>query len=151
MTDPNIAPGSAVDPLMEGAGGPPGVKFPNIGDSVAGVVVEVKERDDVDMDTNEVKKWPDGNPVKVYVMILDTDGTDEGLVSLWVRGNMVKAIRDAVTAAGLKSSIGQKLTVQHHALGDAKKAGFNKPKLFRAKVEAAPIRQPPAAVDGEGW
>ena len=58
---------------------------------------------------------------------------------LATRGQMVSAIREAAKTAGLSTVIGSKLTIQHHALGEAKK-GFSPAKLYRAKFEAAPAR-----------
>jgi len=136
------------DPFMEGAGGYPGIKFETIGDSCTGVVTTVKEKVDTKPD-GTVNKWDNGDPKTVYVFELDTDGTDDGMRSLWVRGNMIKAIREATTAAGFKTVIGTKITVQHHALGDPK-PGRNPAKLFRAKVESAPARQTVAAGE-EPW
>lgn len=138
------------DPLMEGAGGPPGVKFEALGDSVTGVVLSMRERDDIDMDTNEVKTWPNGDPIKVYAAVLDVDGTEDGQRTLWIRGNMVKAVREAVTKAGVKSSIGHKLTVQHHEVGVPTRKGFNAPKLYRAKLELV-IKPQTAAAAEEPW
>lgn len=144
MSDPFSTNG---DPFMDGAGGSanPSVSFPNIGDSVTGVVTKVDQRDDTKPD-GTVKTWPDGQPMKVYIFTLDTD---EGERSLWVRGNMVTAIREASRTAGLRTVIGQQLTVQHHALGEERK-GYARAKLFRAKFEPAPAKAAVPAAD-EAW
>ena len=42
-------------------------------------------------------------------------------------------------SAGVATLVGQKLTIQHHALGD-KQPGKFPAKLFRAKVEAGAVR-----------
>lgn len=125
----------AHDPFMAGSSNHPAVKFANVGDTAAGVVTAVDERADTAPD-GTVKKWDDGTPRKVYVFTLDDNGE---LHSLWVRGQMVSAIRDAAKQAGLPTVIGSKLTIQHHALGEAKK-GFSAAKLYRAKFEPAPAR-----------
>jgi hypothetical protein len=131
MSDPfsNIS-----DPFMDAGGSSnPSVSFPNLGDSVTGVVTKVDQRDDTKPD-GTVKTWPDGKPMAVFIFTLDTD---DGPQSLWVRGNMVTAVREASRAAGLATVIGSQLTVQHHALGE-KKPGKEPAKLFRAKFEPAP-------------
>jgi hypothetical protein len=129
MSDPFS--NTASDPFMDGGGsGNPSVSFPDIGASVTGVVTAVDQRDDTKPD-GTVKTWPDGKPMSVFIFTLDTD---DGPVSLWVRGNMVTAVREASRAAGLSTVIGSQLTVQHHALGEERK-GFARAKLFRAKFE----------------
>lgn len=135
------------DPFMDNMGGnsSPAISFPNLGDSVTGVVVKVDERTDTFPD-GTTKTWPNGDPMKVYVFTLDT-GDEER--SLWVRGNMVTAVREASRAAGLRTVIGQQLTVQHHAVGD-KKPGKFPAKLFRAKFEAAPAKVATPASE-ESW
>lgn len=138
------------DPFMDGAGGAsnPSVSFPDIGASVTGVVTKVDQRDDTKPD-GTVKTWPDGKPMAVFIFTLDTD---DGPVSLWVRGNMVTAVREASRAAGLATVIGSQLTVQHHALGEERK-GYARAKLFRAKFEPAPVRGAAAAASAveEPW
>lgn len=138
------------DPFMDNLGGSssPSVSFPEIGASVTGVVNKVDERADTFPDGTP-KTWPSGDPMNVYVFNLTTD---DGDVSLWVRGNMVTAIREASRAAGITTVIGQQLTVQHHALGE-KKPGKFPAKLFRAKFEPAPVRAARAAVSAadESW
>ena len=127
------------DPFLAGSSNHPAIKFANVGDTATGVITAVDERIDTDPQ-GAVKKWDDGTPRKVYVFTLDDNGD---LASLWVRGQMVTAIREAAKTAGLSTVIGSKLTIQHHALGEAKK-GFSAPKLYRAKFEAAPA---PTAVN----
>lgn len=133
------------DPFVSsGVGGAPVVKFPAIGDSVTGVVRSIVAQPDTDPAGN-VKTWDSGQPMMVYVFLIDTDQGDQ---RLFVRGNMVTAIREA---SGGQSTIGKQLTVQHYALGEAKR-GFSAPKLFRAKVTAAPVKvAAPAAAADEAW
>lgn len=131
MTDTFTTP--TTDSFMSGSSNHPAVKFANLNDHASGVVTAVDERADTAPD-GTVKKWDDGRAKNVYVFTLDDGGE---LRSLWVRGQMVTAIREAAKAAGLATVIGSKLTIQHHALGEAKK-GFAPAKLYRAKFEPAP-------------
>ena len=74
------------DPFMAAGGSSAAtVSFPNLGDTVTGVVTAIDQRDDTKPD-GEVKKWPDGKPMAVFIFTLDTD---DGPQALWVRGNMV--------------------------------------------------------------
>jgi len=122
--------------------GGPAIKFDTPGQVSSIVVRKVTEKVDTDPATNAVKTWPNGDPKMVYVF----DGEDEHgePISLWVRGNMVKAIREATTTAGLKSVIDTKVTVKFDAYAEAQK-GLHPAKLFKAKVEkvaAAPAADP---------
>lgn len=108
----------------------PALKFENINDTHTGKVVEVKKLEDRDPQ-GEVKTWPNGDIRYVFVF---TISTETGFANLWARGNMVKAIREAATAAGTTSMIGTKLTVKYTGDGEKKK-GMNAPKLYKAKVE----------------
>lgn len=131
------------DPFMAASGGGhPAIKF-ELNDTVTGIVTDISEKNDTKPD-GTVNVWANGEPVKMWIFTLDVDGE---LRSLFVRGNMVKAIREAAAAAGVPSMVGQKLTVQHHALGDTK-PGKSPAKLYRAKVEAA---APKPAVAAAPW
>lgn len=129
------------DPFMASTGGrPPAIKFDAIGDTITGIVEDISEQNDTDIHGTP-KTWPSGEPMKMWIFTLDVDGEKR---SLFVRGNMVKAIKTAAIEAGAPTMVGRELTVQHHALGD-KKPGMAQAKLFRAKVEVAPARQPAAS------
>ena len=116
------------------AGGPslPAVKFTDPGDTVKGTVTAVKKMEDRDMATGAVKTWPNGDPKHVFVFTLNTA---EGEVNLWVRGQMVTAIREAAHTANVNQMVGTTLAVQFTGLGEAKK-GFHAPKLFKAQIKA---------------
>jgi hypothetical protein len=131
------------DPFMAAGGSSAAsVSFPNLGDTVTGVVTAIDQRDDTKPD-GEVKRWPDGKPMAVFIFTLETD---DGPQALWVRGHMVTAIREAAAAAGLKTVIGSELTIKHHDLGEERK-GFARAKFGPAPVKAAK----PAAPADEAW
>lgn len=119
----------------------PAVEFKNVGDMRTIVVREVHKKIDIDMDTDKPKTWPNGDPVHVFQFNGESDGETK---SLWVRGNLVKAVREAVAAAGLATVIDAKLTIKFDDLGTPPKRGLNAPKLFKVKAEAA---APPPADD----
>jgi hypothetical protein len=70
----------------------------------------------------------------VFVFTLDTP---TGASNLWVRGQMVKAIREAAEKASVKTLVGSTLSVRYTGDGEKKSAAFNAPKLYAAKVEPA--------------
>lgn len=109
------------------------VAFENIGDTVTGIVTKIEHRRSTDTKGKPVF-WEDGSPKLIYVwQLLLSDGE---YTNLWVRSNMVKALRDAATEAGVKAQsqlIGATVTVTHTGLGD-KKPGQNAAKLFEATV-----------------
>lgn len=147
MSDPFDT--TADDPFAETLNGGEYFAFENVGDTHSGVVIKNKESNDTTPD-GIVKTWPNGDPVKMYIFTLDTD---EGPKSLYVRGHMFTAVREAAKTAGLRSVIGQKLTVKHTGLGEVKTKGYKPAKLFAAKFESAPARQPADAGAGanEPW
>ena len=129
-----------MDDFMSGNGGGdklPAYKFEAIGDTISGVVTDVTKLEDRTPD-GTAKTWPNGDPMHVWVFTMDTTGNGTGDTVLWVRGNMVTAIRQALADAGLKPSDRPKLTVKHHAVGEPKSKGYAPPKLYKAKAEASP-------------
>jgi hypothetical protein len=122
------------DEFMEStSAGPklPALKFDKIGDTHKGIVTEVRKLEDRDPAGN-VKTFSNGDVRHVFVFTMDTA---EGAQNLWVRGNMIKTIREAATQAGLNTLVGATLSVRYTGDGE-KKNGFNAPKLYAAKVEA---------------
>lgn len=117
------------DPFMVEGG--PAITFSTVGEIHAIIVRSVDKKVDTDFVTKKAKTWDNGDPMHVFVFSGEDDGGDP--VTLWVRGNMVKAIREATVAAGLKSVIDTKVTVKYDSDGVATKG--NPPKLYKAKVE----------------
>ena len=123
------------DEFMEStSGGPklPALKFAKVGDTHTGTITEVTKLQDKDPAGN-VKTYDNGDPRWVFVFTLDTP---TGASNLWVRGQMVKAIREAAEKAGVKTLVGSTLSVRYTGDGEKKSAAFNAPKLYAAKVEA---------------
>jgi hypothetical protein len=124
-----------MDEFMEStAGGPklPALKFVKVGDTHTGVVTEVTKLQDKDPAGN-VKTYDNGDPRWVFVFTLETQ---IGASNLWVRGQMVKAIREAAEKAGVSTLVGSTLSVRYTGDGEKKSAAFNAPKLYAAKVDA---------------
>jgi hypothetical protein len=126
--------------------GGPAFKFTEVGDTFEGVVLSQSEMEDRDPN-GTVKTWKDGTSKTVYILNCEskTDGED---ASIWVRGNMVKAIREAAREVKVKDLVGHEIKIQFYKLGDPTTPGFAPPKLFRVKVGAELVRQPtPAAAE----
>jgi hypothetical protein len=109
----------------------PGLKFENVGDVRSIVVRKVDKKVDTEPDGTP-RTWPSGDIKNVFVFTGESDGEP---ASLWVRGNLVTAIRDAVKKAGLATVVNSKVTVKFNELGTPPAKGLNAPKLFIAKVE----------------
>lgn len=120
-------------------------KFENPGDTAVGIVDEVEKYQGRDFDTDEPKFWPDGKPVWEYRFELRDPDTGE-VANLFVRGTLVKPIRQAVIDAGHQSVKGLLLKVRFDEWGEPKKKGAKPPKLWRVKVEPAPANAAPRKV-----
>lgn len=137
MTEPTQQ--NATDWLM-GGGGSKAVSFPTIGSRVEGTVTETPVlRDVTAMGTNEIQRWPDGNPKKQLLVSLQTDQRDAsvdgdtGLRTLYVKGYMKNAVQDAVKDVGAPGlEIGGTLTVTYTSDGTSTTRGHNPPKLYSA-------------------
>ncbi len=118
-------------------------KFPNVGDSVAGTIVDGYQSQQTDYNTGEPKFWKDGNPMMQQVIVLDTG--EEEPTKLYAKGQMWQAIRDAVRQSGGSIAKGGKLGVRFDReepseRGNPKKiyvAQYAPPSSFDAVAEAA--------------
>lgn len=123
-------------------GGAPAVKFPEIGSKVTGKVIAQKKQQSKDMATGELKVWDDGSPMYEIVFTLKTDerdpsvDDDDGTRRLFARGQMLKAIGDALRKARWSAAlVGGTLGVKYAADGEAKRRGFSAPKVYVAMFE----------------
>lgn len=133
---------TTTDPFLAGGDSLPGFKFANVGDKLVGQITEARQVDDRDMDGSP-RTWDNGDPRKVWVFDIDTDADGVADHSLWVRGNLYSVLRAAIADAGIPT-VGAMISVEHHALGEAKKRGYHPPKLFTAKAKAGPALKPKA-------
>lgn len=127
--------------------------FTQVGDEVVGFIMRQPEmQQQRDFDSGEPKVWPDGKPMMQLRVVLSTserdseDPEDNGERAVYIRGNMQKAVAQAVrqaNAAGLE--VGGKLLIKYSGNGTASRRGLNPPKLFEAryrKPEAQPVPVP---------
>ncbi len=121
--------------------GVPAAKFEKIGDTVKGVIMSCTVSQCRDIATGQPTFWPDGNPKTQMLVDLETEDRsediddDNGYRRLYAKrpSAMLKAIIEALGTTRPSQSIGGTLVVKYSQNGVAKKAGFNKPKLYVAK------------------
>jgi hypothetical protein len=121
------------------AGGVISAKFETADTTVTGSICRPPEvQQQREIDTGKPKFWEDGKPRQQIVVHLQTTSRDpeieddDGIRALYVRGNMLRAVREAVRKAGAKLEVGGVLTVTYTSDGERKAAGFNPPKLYTA-------------------
>ena len=124
----------------------PSAKFPELGTSFTGTVVDpLRRAPQTDFDTGEVMHWSDGSErMQTLVGLRLDDGTT---TTLYARGgkfeaaegtgtSMEGAIVAAVRRAGAdKIRKGGRLTITHTGLTKPAKKGLNPAKLFEAVYE----------------
>jgi hypothetical protein len=136
----------AVNDFLMGGAGAPSAKFDTVGRTYKGTIVKSEVRQQIDMDTDEPEFWKDGKPKMQAVITIQTDEIDptieddDGQRRLFVKGNMQKAIREAVKAAGCsRLDVGGVLAVRYSDNGEATKRGFSPPKLYVAQYRPPAI------------
>ena len=128
-------------------GGSKSAKFDQVGQSVGGPITHIGEpRQQTDFKTGDPLTWRDGSPrmqlpVTVQTTLRDpSDPTDDGKRTFYVKGEMRKAIEQALRAAGTGMQVGGVLTVTFS--GEQPTDGGFPKKLYTATY------QPPAAGGG---
>jgi hypothetical protein len=129
---------TANDFLM--AGGTTSAKFPEPGTTVTGVIVREPEvQQQRDFTSGEPKFWEDGKPMQQLQVILETAERDpsipddDGHRAVYVKGQMQKAVKDAVRKSGAKGiAVGGTLAVTYTGDGETTRRGMNPPKLYAA-------------------
>lgn len=123
-----------VDNLLSPSSGAPALKFPDIGTTWKGTVVDKAARQQTDFTTGDPKVWPNGDPMMEVIITLTLDDGDEG--RLFVRGQMLAAVRQAVAAAGATTiDVGGRLAVKFEKEEPNKNPRFNAVKIYVAQYE----------------
>lgn len=117
----------------------PSAKFPNIGDHVSGIVVDLGHSDVPDFDANGrvsgVKYEEDGSPMQQVDVGLNTD---DGLICLHTGGAIFYAIGRALAEIGAEDlEVGDSLIVTYTGDGEQKTKGRNAPKQYSAIIAKA--------------
>lgn len=136
------------------SGGAISAKFASVGVTVGGIITRVGEpMQQRDFTTSVPKFWDDGRPmmqlpVDVKTNLRDPEqADDDGTRTLYIRGEMQKAIRDAVRKASAKGlREGGTLTVTYSGDGPVKQRGMNPPKLYTATYLAPTAAQADAFI-----
>lgn len=115
----------------------PGISFPEIGTHVEGTIVDYRKVQQKGPE-GELRTWDDGSPQFQLVVTLATDlredEMDDGKRNLYVKSNMLTALREAIKASKFDGDmVGSKLYVRYVSDGEKKKRGFNAPKLYEVK------------------
>lgn len=100
------------------------VTFPNIGDSIKGIVTGIPRVVELRNDDGELEK-------KLLIDLQDDQGE---MWTLWVkRGWMAGALKEALTKAGVNNvAEGGTLVMKFTGEGERKKASWSPPKFFEA-------------------
>jgi hypothetical protein len=104
----------------------PSVSFKNLGDSVAGRIVELADYQQKDFSSGELKFWPkSGDPMMGTRVTLETvPGDESSRVTLWGEGQrLMAAIARAFRAAGASDvTVGDDLAVTFTGMDGRAKA-----------------------------
>jgi hypothetical protein len=142
---------NATDFLM--GGGVKSAKFEKIGDRVTGYIVQEPEvRQQWDIQTKEPLTWRDGSPrneLRVIVALTPEEQTDDPeddqVRAVYIKGQLVRAVRDAVKKAGAKElAVNGKLRITYVANGQPPQQGFNPPKVYEALYRPPTPQEVPA-------
>jgi hypothetical protein len=136
------------------AGGAPSAKFPTVGTTIKGTIETAVVSQQQDFTTGEPKVWKDGNPAMQIVVTLATDErdaeieNDDGTRRLFVKGQMLSALKDALKTAGVKTlEVGGTLAVQYKSDGERSDPKFNPPKVYVAQYKAPEAAAAAVVVD----
>lgn len=120
------------------AQGVPSAKFPTIGTAVKGTIEHLEVSQQRDFTSGEPKFYDDGKPMNQLVITLATDDrdpeieSDDGTRRLFVKGQMLTAVRGAVKASGAQLLEGGTLAVKYVGDKAAEKRGMNPAKQYEA-------------------
>lgn len=121
-------------------GGAPGQLFPKVGYKWGGTLIAAESSQKTDMETQEPKVWADGKPQMQLVLTLQGEPTgfkyegqqydkveiddDDGVRRLFLSGNKLKALKDALRVAKAKLEIGGYFEMTREKDGEAPKKGY---------------------------
>ena len=129
----------AANKFLMGGGGK-SASFKSAGDTVSGIIAAMEERQQTDFDSGKPLEWDDGKPKMHLVITLLTeesvDEDDDGMRRLYVKGNLQRAIREAVLKSGSRTiKDGASLTVQYIGDDVPARKGMSGAKKYSAVYE----------------
>lgn len=117
----------------------PTFKFEAVGDSIEGVIVKHDASQQTDIATREPLWWEDGRPRMQTVLTLltaerDPDiEDDDGRRRVFVKSDMMRAVRDAVKHAGKRKIVlGATIAIRREKDGLPPRVGLSAPKGYQA-------------------
>jgi hypothetical protein len=130
-------------------GGGKSASFKAIGDAVTGTITNMEERQQTDFDSGKPLEWENGSPRNQLVISLLTeesvDEDDDGMRRLYVKGNLQRAIREAVIKSGKRviadgsilsvTYIGDDVPTRKGMSGAKKYSAVYEPGIVLASVE----------------
>lgn len=120
------------------AGGTPSAKFPEVGTTHTGTVIEAEPVQARDFDSGELKTWDDGKPmmqIRVTIQTAERDPEitdDDGVRGVYIKawGDQLKALKKAIREAGDDDvRPGGTFTATYVGDGEKPKRGYA-PKLY---------------------
>lgn len=134
-----------------GGGGGNSFPFDTIGDHVAGTVLDLVEKQQTDMQTQQPASWDNGDPKMMSIVTLQTElrdptnPADDGKRTVALSGSkkpesmsriaaVIAAVKAATGGSGLQ--YGGTLTIQYVGDGQPSQRGFNAPKQYQAWYQA---------------
>jgi len=135
-------------------GGAPAAKFAEHGATVKGTVVSAELKQQTDPADGSVKTWQDGSPRMQVVVTLSTDerdpaiDDDDGTRRVFMKGNMLKALKDALRQAGSKTiEPGGQIAIRYTGDGEKTNPAYSAPKLYAAQYKAPEPQASAVSVD----
>ncbi|QLE71095.1 hypothetical protein FGW37_05290 [Streptomyces rectiverticillatus] len=161
------------DDFLMGGSGVQAARFERIGSAVTGYISgKPKVQQMTDFTTSEPLTWPNGEPKLQMIVTMATDQVDpavegdDGMRRIYVKGQMKKAVADAVRQAGARGlEEGGLLTVTYVRDGRKTNPKFKAPKEYSATYQrpavpvlpdeptptAPPMPQPAAVAPQAVW
>lgn len=139
--DEDYEPGDSYQDADSLLGPPvPSVSFPAIGAAIDGTIIDVATGDQRDPN-GDVRRFANGEVRRQVILTLDTklrdDEDDDGRRRLFVKGQMMKAFREAIKKADAPGPRpGGRVKVTYSADGDQATPGLSKPKVFTVTYKA---------------
>lgn len=124
----------------------PTAKFPSVGSTVSGTIVDLQTAQQQEYGTRKPLFWDDGKPRMQLIITLQTEERngpdDDGRRKLFVMKGVQVAVRDALTAAGVREPlVGGWISVTWDSEKPSDTPGYNPMKVYTAEY------RPPAPLE----
>lgn len=129
------------------SGSMPYVSFKTIGDTAKGRVVASRTSQQRDYAHGKPQTGAHGDPMMQVASDLQTDQqdpqipNDDGVRRVYVRGQMMAAVREALRAANAKLEVGGELAIQYVSDKPSETKGFHPAKQFQAQYRPSTAGQ----------